>query len=1115
MKMSNFSVDRPIAILMVILAVLLVGAVSFSGLHLDLMPDMELPVAIVITSYTGSAPQEMENLISKPLEEALGTVSNINSISSLSSMGSSIVVAEFEMGTDMDFASLEMREKIDMVQGFLPADAGDPMVLKMDMNLMPVLMLGISGDRPVDELKTLVEDVVKPRIERVDGVASVEVMGGLVREIQVIVEPEKLVVHGLSMANVVQALQMENMNLSAGRATKGSQEMAFRVIGEYSTVEQIADTALLTPAGAQLRLKDVARVEDGFKDISGFSRIGEQDGIALSVQKQSGSNTVSVVRDSRRALERLQSQLPEDIAIFTVLDQAKYIEYSISNVTSNLIIGGFLAVLVLFIFLRSLRSTLVIALSMPISVVATFILIYFGGLNLNMMTMGGLALGIGMMVDCSIVVLENIFRLREKGMGRVEAAKAGTDEVANAITASVLTTIAVFFPIIYVKGIVSEIFTALALTVSFSLLSSLLVALTLIPMLSSRLLKVVNINRNDDYADGRPVSGTCGNSISSGTGAFPGDQAPGELSAPGNSRPGDHFIPGPDGSADPDLDVSGPGGHPVAPRSKGLVHRLIKITGKWFNALDRLYRSLLGWCLARRALTVIIVLVLLVGSLGLIPAIGAEFLPDMDQGMITVSIELPPGSSLEETDKVVSEVELAFSRYADDLELVFSSIGSSETGDMASMGGGGSNWGGIYVTMLPQQEREHSTQEVVAGVRQQVSNIPGAEISISASDFGLNLSVFSTPVEVTLRGDDLELLEMYSAEIANLVRAIPGTREVTTSLEEGQDEIQLVVNRDKAGAYGLSAVQVATAARMAVEGQVATRYRTGSEEIDVRVRLSEGGGAELAEIENLLVASPLGMMVPLGEIAEIREVQAPSTIQRNDQVRVVSITAQLEGRPLAEVMQEVQKTVTESIALPTGYLVDYGGQFELMSDAFTDLFKALLMAIVLVYIVLAFQFESLLHPFVIMFSLPVTVIGVIVALALTGNTLNVVSFIGIIMLAGIVVNNAIVLVDYINQLRGRGLARDEAILTAGPIRLRPILMTALTTILAMLPLALGVGEGAEMQSSMATAVVGGLTTSTFLTLFLIPVVYSLFDDLSGFRQRRKLRRSRTIKKGNL
>ena len=1041
MRLSDFSVNRPVAILMAVLMVLMIGAVSLSGLSLDLMPEMNLPVAIVITSYTGSAPQEVETMISRPLENVLGTVSNIKNIRSMSSMGSSVIITEFEMGTDMDFAALEMREKADMVRGFLPDGAGDPMVMKMDINLMPVLMLGISGDRPLDELKTMAEDVIKPRLERLDGVASVDVTGGLTREIQVVVEQEKLAAYGLGLNNVVQALQLQNMNLSAGRATRGSQEMALRVIGEYREVAHIAATSITAPSGVQLRLDDVARVEDGFQDSSGFSRVGDQPSISLSIQKQSGSNTVSVVQDTRRVMEDLRSQLPDDVAVFTVFDQAEYIEQTISNISWNIVFGGLLAALVLFVFLRSLRSTLVIALAMPISVVTTFNLIYFGGLNLNLMTLGGLALGIGMMVDSSIVVLENIFRLREKGLGPMEAAKSGAGEVANAITASILTTIAVFFPIVYVQGIVSELFTSLALTVSFSLLSSLLVALTLIPMLASRLLTVNNnVTKNNDEG----------------------------------ARP------------------------------NGLVSRFVSMTGMWFKKLDVLYRNALGWCLSRRLLTVVIVGALLLGSLTLVPAIGAEFLPSMDQGMITVDIELPRGSRMEDTDKVVAQVEQVFSNYENDIEVIFSSIGSSGMDGMGGMSGRRANRGVINVLLVPLAERKHSTVEIVEGVRGQLNAIPGADISISAvEEMGFGGGMSGAPVEITLKGDDLDLLNSLSAEVAELVRGVPGTREVRTSLEEGQAEIQLVVNREKAGIYGLSAAQIASAARTAVEGQVATRYRTGSEEIDVRVRLSEGGSKELSEIGNLLVALPMGFMVPLGEVVEIREVQVPSTIQRSNQVRVVSVTAQLEGRSLAEVVEDVQKTVTENIVLPSGYTMVYGGEFEMMGDAFGDLFLALLLAVALVYMILAAQFESLLHPFVIMFSLPVTVIGVIFALFITGSTFSVVTFIGVIMLAGIVVNNAIVLVDYINVLRRQGLERDEAILTAGPIRLRPILMTALTTILAMIPLAVVAGEGAEMQAPMAIAVIGGLTTSTFLTLLFVPVMYSLLDDVSRFRRRKK------------
>ncbi|HHU76396.1 MAG TPA: efflux RND transporter permease subunit [Firmicutes bacterium] len=1049
MKLANFSVNRPVAITMVVLVILMVGFVSLSGLYVDLLPEMNFPIAIVLTSYTGSAPQEVETLISKPLEEVLGTVSNIKNIHSMSSLGDSVVVAEFEMGTDMDFASLEMREKIDMVGGYLPKDAGDPMVMQMDINMMPVLLLAVSGDRPLAELKSITEDIIKPRLERQDGVAQVQVIGGLTREVQVIIEPEKLNAFGLSITNVVQALQAQNMNLSAGLATRGSQEMALRVIGEYSAVEEIAATSLMTSQGALLRLDDVAHIEDGHKDTTALNRSGDKAGILLTVQKQSGSNTVSVVRNARQVLQELEeTQLPADIATSTVMDQAEFIEFVIQNVYQNLFYGALLAMLVLFIFLRNLRSTFIIALSMPISVITTFILIYFGKLTLNMMTLGGLALGIGMMVDSSIVVLENIFRFRERGLDQIEAAKTGTAEVANAITASVLTTVAVFFPIVFLKGIASEIFTDLALTVSFSLFSSLLVALTLIPMLSSRLLKVGWIDSN-----------------SAG-------------------------------------DVNGAGG-----KGGGLAQRIFRSTGKWFGALDEFYRKILAWCLRRRMATVGIIVVLLLSSLLLVPGLGAEFIPAMDQGMISVSVELPRGSCLEETDKVIRQVEESFQVFEKDIELVFSSVGSSGSGGMGM--GGGSNMGSIYVTLTPVKERTLSVQEIVEGVRNQVASIPGAEIQVTAADMGFSMLGLTTPLELNLKGDDFERLGELSARAAELVRSVPGTREVTTSLEEGQAEIHLLVNRERAAIYGLSAAQIASEVRTSIEGQVATRYRTGSEEIDVRVRLSDDGRREVTEIAGLQLSSPLGFMVPLGEVAEIEEQQAPSTISRSNQVRVVSINAQLDGtRDLATVIGDAEAIIAEKLILPPGYTLEFGGEFELMSDAFGDLLLALLMAIALVYMIMAAQFESLLHPFVIMFSLPVTVIGVLVALFLTGVTFNVVTFIGVIMLAGIVVNNGIILVDYINQLRQRGMERDEAILMAGPTRLRPILMTALTTILAMVPLAFGRGEGAEMQASMSVAVVGGLTTSTFLTLLFVPVIYSLFDDLRHVgRGRRRARRS--------
>lgn len=1030
MKLANFSVNRPVTVVMVVLAILIIGAVSLGDLNLDLFPEINLPVAAVITSYGGSAPQEVENMVTRPLENTLGTVSNVSSISSTSSTGSSTIIIQFEFGTDMEFAALEVRENIDLVKGFLPDDAGEPMVFKMDPNMMPILQLGIGGDIPSQELMYIAENNIKPRLERIEGVASVDITGGMTREIQVTVEPEKLQAHGLALNQVIQAIQSQNMNLSAGKITEGAQDLMVRVTGEFKNTAQIAATPITTPGGNLIQLADVAQVEDAFREVTSYSRVNGLPSIGLAIQKQANANTVQVVREVRAALEDIRQQLPGGLEIATTLDQAELIEQSIQNVVRNLIIGGALAVFVLFIFLRNIRSTLVIGLAMPIAVISTFILIYFGGLTLNMMTLGGLALGIGMMVDSAIVVVENIFRHREEGYDSIEGARLGANEVSSAITAATFTTVGVFFPIVFVQGIASELFTELALTVSFALIASLVVALTLIPMLSSRLLKVNGTNGNE--------------------------------------------------------------------RSKGTIRRLVKVTGEWFKVLERSYGKTLRWCLGHRKSTVGLVLALLIGSLALIPFIGAEFIPGMDEGTISVRVNLPDGAKLDETDQVVRQVELAFESFAQEIESISASVGGS-----GGFGGSANpGRGAVNVLLVPQAQRTHSTNEIAETVRQELVNIAGAEIRVRSGEGMGGMGMSGAPIEISVQGDDLDQLQHLAEEITALVEQVPGTKDVTNSFEQGQQEIRLAVDINKAARYGLNVAQIASAARTGIEGQVATRYRTGSEEIDVRVRLAEGARSNLAAVENIMIASAAGQ-VPLGEVVEVHYAQGMSSIVRQDQVRVVSITASLDNRDLASVMTDVEKTVNENLVLVPGYTVKYGGEATEMVEAFGDLAMALLLAILLVYMIMASQFESLLHPFIIMFTMPVTVIGVILALVITGQTFSVVTFIGIIMLAGIVVNNAIVLVDYINVLRRRGMAKEEAILLAGPTRLRPILMTALTTILAMIPLALGIGEGAEMQAPMAIAVIGGLTTSTFLTLLFIPVMYSLLDDFSDFITGRK------------
>ncbi|KKM09670.1 multidrug ABC transporter [Clostridiales bacterium PH28_bin88] len=1026
MNLAKLSVNRPITIIMVVLIVLMLGAVSLQKLTIDLFPELNMPVAVVMTDYPGAGPQEIENLVTRPIEEIMGTVNNVKNIESVSMVGTSMVVAEFEWGTDMNFATLQMREKIDLIKSYFPGEVKSPMVVKMDPGLMPVLQLGLTGNLSLAELKSLAEDVIQPRLERVEGVASVAVRGGVTPEIQVVVSPEKLAAYHLSITQVVQALQMENMDTSGGEVKKGDQQFLVRVTGRFQDPAQVGETVILTPEGTAVKVKDIAEVKEGHSDTAQITRVNGESSVALHIRKQSGANTVAVVRAVRKAIKEMQDQLPGDLKINSNYDQAVFIEQAIGSVAQNIILGGMLAMLVLYMFLRSIRSTLVIALSMPISIIATFVMVYFGKLNLNMMTLGGLALGVGMMVDNSIVILENIFRHRQEGLDAREASTFGADEVTNAIVASTLTTIAVFLPIVFVQGMASQLFRPLALTVSFSLFASLMVALTLVPMLSSQMLQGIAINGNGENGDWR--------------------------------------------------------------------RRAFRLTGRWLANLDELYRRTLVWSLSHRWWVVALVTVLLVGSLALLPLVGMEFIPPMDQGMLTVDIQLAKGTSLEKTNEVANQVE---SIIADQPEVdgIFTTVGSA-TGDWGGFDIGDSENAHIDVMLKSKKLIRQTPLQIVEAIRDRVKHIPGAEITVAEQDATSQMGVFTSPIEVAIRGDDMEVLAQL-AEMAKVrVAKVPGTREVKTSLEEGRPEVRVTVDRDRAALYGISAAQVAGTVRAAIQGQVATRYRTGGDEIDVLVRLPQDYRQNLQHLEQLTVASSLGAMAPLREIARIEVAEGPEKIERRGQARMVTVRSDLAGRSLGQVVKEIQAALKD-FKLPPGYTIEYGGESKEMQEAFGDLTLALVLAIALVYMIMAAQFESLVHPFVIMFSMPAAVIGVILALAVTGRTFGVTAFIGVILLAGIVVNNAIVLVDYVNILRKRGMERNAAIEKAGPTRLRPILMTALTTILGLLPLALGIGEGSESQAPMATAVIGGLLFSTMLTLVLVPVVYTLFDDLGN------------------
>jgi len=1014
-------------ILVCVTIVLLLGAVSFSKLSIDLFPEMELPVAIVMTNYQGVGPEEIEEQISKPIESVLSSVSDLDTITSTSMTGSSTVMVMLDWGADMDAASLEIRENIDLVRDALPEEASAPVVIKADLSMMPIIYLAVNSSDPM-QLKQTVDEIIQPRLERVSGVASAYYIGGWEREIQVQVDPVKLNGYGLSLNALTAALGSDNRNVSAGSVQEGRSDLLLRVTGEFQNLDEVRKVVVGNIGGSPVYLSDVAQVVDGQKETTQIGRVNNKPGMMLMINKQSGSNTVAAAEEVLAELEQLEQELPS-VDFQIVMDQSEYINTSIGNLTDHAVIGGFLSILMVLIFLRNFRSTLIIATSIPLSIIGAFVLLYFDNMTINVITLGGLALGVGLIVDDAIVVLENIVRHHEAGLDPITASRQATDEVGSAVIASSLTVVAVFVPFIFASGLAAQLFTPMALTISFCILASLLVAITIVPLLASRWLTTRHISQEE---------------------AQVGDSA---ANAQG-------------------------------------IQRLYNTSERWFKKLDENYRRLLQVALQRRKLTIIVVVVMFILSLGAIPLVGMEFMPGEDQGFVTVDVKMPKGTSLNETDRVITEIEQRVKDHPA-IDSITCLIGSG--GSMIE--GSSTDKGQLMIKLVEQATRDISSDDLATHLDSQLKDIPGVDLKVSAMEQGMGGT--TAPIVIKISGENLDVLQQLGDQVAAVVKQVPGTREVASSMEEGRPELHIIMNRDRAAMYGLSLAEVSSAVRTAIDGSVATRYRVGGDEVDIRVQVQETG-AELSqkELAGLNITTMSGTLVPLSQVADIVQEQGPSGIDREDQARIVTVTSQLAGRDLGGVTEDIQKGVAK-IEMPSGYLVEYGGEQEQMADTFGTLGLVLVLAIIMVYLVMVAQFESLMYPFVIMFSVPITLTGVILSLLITGRTFSVVAFIGVIMLVGIVVKNAIVLVDYVNILRRRGLERNEAILQAGPTRLRPILMTALCTSIAMLPMALGLGEGSESQAPLATVVVGGLLFSTLITLVLVPVGYTLMDDFSN------------------
>ncbi|MDD3926169.1 MAG: efflux RND transporter permease subunit [bacterium] len=1003
MYIADISIKRPLFVGVIVLILALFGLICLTRLPIDLMPNVDIPYVTIVTAYPGVGPTEIESLISKPIEDAISPIGGIKKVFSYSRENSSIVVAEFELGTDINGAVADVRDKVSAVRGTLPQDIDDPSIARVDINAQPIMNVTLFSKGSLAETRKLADDNVKERLQKINGVASVDVVGGLEREIDVRVDQGRLDAYGLGLAQVVAALKGDNLNVPGGRIDQRSREYTIRTVGEFTSVEQISSINLATIDGTPLTLGDVATVEDTFKEVRQKARFNGENCVTMVIKKQSGANTVKVADTVRKAVAEISGQLPYGNKLDVIVDNSTFIRDSVKDVRDNLLLGILLTVLVIFLFLRSIRSTFIIFMSIPASLIATFAFIYYSGFTLNVLSLMGLALAVGMLVDDSIVVLENIYRHFERDGNAAEAASSGTSEIGGAVVATTFTIMAVFVPIAFMKGMVGQIFKEFGLTVAFSILISLFISFTLVPTLAARLLHRENTDKDSAW-------------------------------------------------------------------------------DRFYNRLERAYKGALSWALSHRWLVVGIAAASLVASLMLLPIIGGEAFPFVDRGEITAYVEMPTGASLELTDKSVNEME-RYLRSRKDTEIAYAEVGTS-----------GSRQASIFIKL--RKGHKQDSRKIADELRRKFSTIPGATVSVQTASMGGGGEASASgtaPVQIKISGPDSGRLTEIANRVEKDLSGIEGLIGIGNTMNTGKPELQIKVDRRLAEDRRISPGQVAATIYTAMTGDVATRFKDGGEEYDVLVRLREEDRQRLEGVKNLLLINKNDETVRVGEIADILPSGGPAEINRENRQRLAKVYAGLDSNyNIGQVNKKIKAKLSD-LKLPDGYTISYGGEAEDMKEIFTPMIQAMILAVLLVYLGLVALYESLIYPLVIMFAVPLAGVGAFVLMLLAGKTMNMMSLIGLIMLAGIVTKNAILLVDYTNTLRDQGYGREEALLQAGPIRLRPILMTTLATILGMLPLALGMGEGGGLRSPMAIAVIGGLITSTLLTLLVIPVVYTLLD----------------------
>jgi HAE1 family hydrophobic/amphiphilic exporter-1 len=1019
---------------MIMVVLVLIGAISLPLLPVDLYPNLEIPTANVSVTWSGSSPAQVEQQITKRVESSMATISGVTQIGSNSRTGSSSVSVDFNYGTNLDQAILSMRDKLDRLKRSLPTDADAPIVSRVDPNSSPILTLALYGNTDLITLRDLADNVVSPDVQQVDGVASVGVTGGRVRQVQILIDPLKLQQYNVSFSTVTAALGNDNSSTDAGLVNKGQQLVPLHIDAQFKSVSEIGKVQVQLGKGQTLALGDLGQIIDTYQDISTEARKDGQPSVSLSVLKQAGGNTVSVSDNIQKTLSKIQAKLPNGVHVSVLNDQAKFIRQSINTVVDHTLLGGVFSILILLLFLRNVRATLIIGIVIPISVISTFSMMYFSGQTINTITLGGLALGLGSLVDFAVVVLESIFRKRHEGLDPEEAAKVGTKEVGTAVMASAMAQIAVFAPTVFINGLSRQFFLPMALTVSFSHIAAWFAAVTLVPMLAAKFLK---------------------------------------------------------GKVDEEI-------------PKGRSWNPFIWFGRGVNRMTNGYARLLKWSLLHRWVIVLTTVVLFATSVYSARFVGSELTPKTDAGQVNISISLAQGTAFDLTNQLAAKIE---SKIKDipEVDTVFTSVGSQGGGSFQTASTNSAN---IQIMLKPLSQRKRSTDQVAEQIRTLTQGNVGAQIGVNAPT-GVRLPGLGgggssgSDIQVSLSGPDLNILQKLGDLVVQEVSSVDGTRNVQNTLDRTTPQFNLTIDRDAAAHYGVSVKDVMTALRTAYQGNVATQFSTANSQIAVLIKYPNDFSNKIENVNNISINSSSGSLVPLNQIAKVEPGEGPAQIRRTNQNRMASVQASIFGAAVGDIQTQVKAKI-DAIQPPDGYQVTMGGQATQQNSAFKDLSYMLILSIVLVYMVMASQFESLYGPFIIMFSLPPTFVGAILGLLVTHRTINMNSIIGMIMLVGIVVNNAIVLIDYTNQLRKRGMPLSEALIEAGKIRLRPILMTTATTVLAMLPLVIGFGEGAETQASMATVVAFGLTFSTLVTLLLVPVVYTLFDGwMNGIKKRFK------------